>query len=367
MDERRNLLYYLGSKMLRGIELQNIVRNIRSKTWRILSAILLPIFLFIWIPSISHANMSADLAFQIEQASPPAQVPDTGLFSGGTCDSSSVGQRKGTFSIIWLSDTQAMAYGYPEALTCMGSWIRNSYQKHHVRYVIQTGDAVDNGFKAKQWESFDRCYSQFRDLIPYFGIAGNHDLGVKLQDYSAYLARPNVRAIPHAYSFEAGKGAYATFYAKGVSFLLIGAGWGAEEASAHWMNTILRQHPDSVAILLFHSYINADGSYTRIGQKMFDEVVQKNPNVRLVLSGHVRGTGAHFEEIDDTGDGISDRKVTALIYNYQHYGQNCGQLRILTFNTSRRSITVLTYSPVTEKHYVDDYFRETIFTIEHAY
>ena len=130
---------------------------------------------------------------------------------------------------------------------------------------------------------------------------------------------------------------------------------------------VLRLHSDDVAILLLHSYINADGSYTRIGKTMFDEVVKRNANVRIVLSGHVRGTGARFEELDDNNDGLPDRKVSAMIYNYQHYGQNCGQLRVLIFDTNRRSVMVQTYSPMTDKYYMDGFFHERVFTIEHAF
>lgn len=271
------------------------------------------------------------------------------------------------FSIIWLSDTQSMAYSNPDALAIMGEWIRSTYQEHRVQLVIQTGDAVDNGFKPEQWKNFDLCYMQFSDVLPYFAIAGNHDLGVKRQDYAAYLARENVRAIPRAYSFEGGKGAYRILHIEGVKFLFLGLGWGAEEQAVDWANATLRLHTDAVAILLLHSYIKADGSYTRIGKAMYDKVVSQNTNVRLVLSGHVRGTGALVEEIDDDADGVADRCVTAMIYNYQHFDENCGQIRMLTFDLDQRSLEVQTFSPYTNRFYPDDYFQCATFMIEQAF
>jgi predicted MPP superfamily phosphohydrolase len=272
------------------------------------------------------------------------------------------------FSIVWLSDTQSITYyNYPHAMEDMGQWIADARVKKNIRYVVQTGDMVDNGFVQRQWDAFDECYKLFKDDIPYFAIAGNHDIGVKLQDYSAYLARPNVSSIPRRNSFERGRAVYATFEAGGTKFLLLGAGWESEEMSIDWMNQVLKEHKDYVAILLFHSYIYMDSSFTKQGQMMFDRVVKPNPNVRLVLCGHVSVSGARFDKVDDNGDGVYDRKVTAMLYNYQDFLDNCGQLRLMTFDPVARSITVMTYSPYTNRYYWDDHFKTVEFTLEDAF
>ena len=67
-----------------------------------------------------------------------------------------------------------------------------------------------------------------------------------------------------------------------------------------------------------------------------------NPNVRLVLCGHVCGTGYRAEDIDDTGDGVPDRRVNAMLYNYQHYELESGQIRLLTFDPVSHGLTVMT-------------------------
>jgi hypothetical protein len=272
------------------------------------------------------------------------------------------------FSVVWLADTQTMSYyNYPGALTKMGQWIADQKESRNIRYVVQTGDAVDEGWIPKQWKSFDQLYDGFKDILPYFPIAGNHDVGIKWHGYGPYLARPYVRSIPRYNSFEGGRASFATFSAGGTDFLLLGAGWESELDAAGWMNDVLNRYPDRVAILLFHGYINADGTFTNMGQQMFDQVVSKHPNVRLVLCGHVRGTGYRADDVDDTGDGKPDRRVNTMIYNYQHYDQNCGQLRVLTFDPVTRSIEVMTYSPVSDYFFRDDYFKAETFTLENAF
>ena len=258
-------------------------------------------------------------------------------------------------------------YNYPGALSKMGQWIADERANHNILYVVQTGDAVDEGWIAKQWKNFDQLYDKFKDTLPYFPIAGNHDVGMQWHGYGPYLARPYVRSIPRYNSFEGGRASFATFSAGGTDFLLLGAGWESELDAADWMDDVLNRYPDSVAILLFHGYINVDGSFTKVGQQMFDQVVTKHPNVRLVLCGHVRGTGYRADDLDDTGDGKPDRRVNTMIYNYQHYDQNCGQLRLLTFNPATRSIVVMTYSPVSDYLFKDDYFKAEVFTLKDAF
>lgn len=272
------------------------------------------------------------------------------------------------FSIIWIADTQTMVYRkYNKVLRSMGEWIIKQKQEQNVLYVVHTGDAVDNGFIAEQWERFDILYDQFRGKLPYFPVAGNHDMGVKAEDYAAYLKRPYVRDYPKERSFGGGKAIYDTFSAGGTDFILIGIGWKAELEAAPWVNKVLKEHRRYVAILVTHSYIKANGSFAEQGKEIHDLIVAKNPNIRLVLSGHVHGSGFRTEAFDDNNNERADRVVNAMVYNYQNFGWNSGQLRTLTFDPVERTIRVVTYSPYTEIFYKDGYFKTTEFVIDHAF
>lgn len=273
--------------------------------------------------------------------------------------------------MVWLSDTQTMTYNFPEPLSAMGKWIAANIEERNIRCVIQTGDLVENGYNPAHWKRFDRCYLAFRELVPYFPIAGNHDIAINHRDYTAYLERPFMDAYPPENLFEGGKAIYTTLHEGGLKLLLIGAGWEAEEAAVDWMNEVIQSHNDYTAILLFHGYIKSNGGFTVIGKQMFDKVVVPNPNVRLVLCGHTSGyTGFRMDEIDDTGDGEPDRTVHAMMYNYQDVeSAHAGQLRILCFEPLARTLTVTTYSPYTNEYYQyhDSYRQGPIFTIEDAF
>ncbi len=275
--------------------------------------------------------------------------------------------QNGKFTILWISDTQDIAYHrYGDAFSVMGKWIAENRVPMNIRYVVQTGDAVDNGASQRQWDSYDEMFNQFKDDIPYISVAGNHE--VKKNGYLEFCARPEVQAIPPDRSFENGIGEYATFEAYGKRFLIIGAGYGEEQRAVPWINSVLRSHRDHIAILLFHDYLQTGGRFSVNGKSMFEQIVIPNPNVFMVLCGHVCGVSSRIDEIDDDHDGIPDRAVHEMMYNYQDRRDDCGQLRTLEFDTNECSVLVTTYSPVTQRYYRDYMFGDrAVFKIEHAF
>lgn len=260
-----------------------------------------------------------------------------------------------SFTIVWVSDTQDMAYfGYGHPLGMMGEWIAENQKPLNIRYVVQTGDAVDNGASPWQWDRFDELYRQIDGKIPYISAAGNHE--VKKNGYLEYLARPEVMRMPPEHVFEKGKASYSTFDVNERKFVIVAVGYGIEQDAVPWVNDVLRQHKDATALLLFHDYMQSEGRFSKNGKAMFEQIVKPNPNVRLVLCGHVCGVSSRIDPIDDNHDGVIDRTVTQMMYNYQHFKADCGQLRTLTFHLNDRSIDVTTYSPFTERYYRDYMF-----------
>jgi hypothetical protein len=219
---------------------------------------------------------------------------------------------------------------------------------------------VDNGHRPKQWESFRKLYGKFAGVIPYIAIAGNHDLGVKLQSWAAYLSLPEVRAIPSENKFAGGKAVYVTFTHGDEKFVIAGAGYGASAECAAWLNQVLSQHSDYTAIIIAHDYLKSNGELSREGRELFESVITQSDNIRLVLCGHARGTSIRTDEIDG-------RTVTAMMYNYQAYSENCGQIRTLTFDPINRTIRVVTYSPYTDKFYKDSTTKSADFTLEDVF
>lgn len=271
------------------------------------------------------------------------------------------------FTIVWVSDTQDIAYrNRGDVLEKMGNWIVSNRDALHIRYVVQTGDAVDNGASPWQWKAYDHLLKPFTGKIPYIAAAGNHEL--KKHGFLEFSMREDVKSIPRSHTVDRGKASYATFTVHDRKFIIVSVGYGVELTYAEWMNHVLRTHRDHTAILILHDYLAVTGNFSHTGKEVFRQVVMPNPNVRLVLCGHVTSLKARADAIDDDGDGTPDRVVNELLYDYQHYKEDCGQIRWLKFDLVDRSITVTTYSPHTKRYYKDFNFgNQAVFTITDAF
>jgi hypothetical protein len=271
------------------------------------------------------------------------------------------------FTIVWVSDTQDIAYrNRGDVLEKMGNWIVHNRDALHIRYVVQTGDAVDNGASPWQWKAYDHLLKPFKGKIPYIAAAGNHE--VKKNGYLDYCMREDVKSIPRAQTIDRGKASFATFTVNDKKFIIVSVGFGVELVYADWMNHVLKTHNDHTAILILHDYLAVTGNFSITGKQVFQQVVVPNPNVRLVLCGHVTSLKARADAVDDDGDGTPDRVVNELLYDYQHYKEDFGQIRWLKFDLAEHSITVTTYSPETKRYYKDFNFgNQAIFTLTDAF
>ena len=271
------------------------------------------------------------------------------------------------FSFVWLGDTQTAAWNESMALYSMGCWIADNREKENIVHVVQTGDMVENGFKQPEWDAFYSCYDRFAGVIPYITVNGNHDIGVKLQDPSVYTCQRFLDEIPKEQQFQDGRAVYELFSAGGTDFIILGIGYGAEVLANRWARETLQSYPDRVAILLFHDYLHPRYGLYYTGQFLYHRVVARCPNVKLVLCGHYRGTSFRTDEFDDSGDGVPDRTVHTMLFNFQGYKRYNAQMRLLTFHPEDRSITVNTFNTMIDRTYKDDTLKQNPFTIENAY
>src|SRR3546814_7742221 len=86
-----------------------------------------------------------------------------------------------------------------------------------------------------------------------------------------------------------------------------------------------------------------------------DEVVATNPNVFAVTSGHYHDAFTRLDEFDDDKDGVADRTVTSMLFDYQGLPEGgLGYLRLLHFDNQGERIIVRTYSPSLDDFDSDD-------------
>ncbi len=247
------------------------------------------------------------------------------------------------FSLIWFSDTQYYAYKKPEIFLSMADWALRVRTDYNALAVVCTGDIVDNRNYTRHWTNAEKAIDRVRESMPFYCVAGNHDVGADKVDYTQYFAYDFCTA-PEAMEFsEDGRCWVLPIYSHGI--LLIGIGWQNDVAYADWLNGRIHAYNDLPAVLLVHSFLNDDGSLSVNGKRVEKAILRRSPSVRLVLCGHNDGSARWSKTYDD------GHTVNAMMYNFQDdkkYG--LGYARVLMFNPKTRNIAVTTYSP-----YLNDY------------
>ncbi|MBQ5837618.1 MAG: hypothetical protein IIW39_02990 [Clostridia bacterium] len=258
------------------------------------------------------------------------------------------------FTILWTTDPQWYSFKYNEILIDQNDWVVENYDRMNMQYIIHTGDFVDLPHNKDQWSFIDSQYKKWDDAgLAYGVLAGNHDVdGTDYTEFKQYFGTHRFSGKEwYGESYDGNRGHYDLMTLGGVDFIFVYLGYGAHtESDYEWMNGVLSQHGDRIAFLMFHEYLNADGTRTAVGDNIFNNVVLKNPNVRMVLCGHNYNSARLVEYVDDNGDGKDDRTVYQLMANYQNTpnGGN-GYMRFLEFDVDGGKIIQRTYSPYLNK------------------
>ena len=260
------------------------------------------------------------------------------------------------YSFVWMSDTQYYSESYPFIYDKMTSWIAQEKENLNIQYVFHTGDLVDKSYMEDQWINADRSMKTLEDAdVPYGVLAGNHDVNHTANDYTKYYEYFGADRFKdetyYGESYKNNRGHYDILNVNGNEYLMIYMGWGVNDEDMVWINQVLEEHPNSIAILNFHEYLAVTGQRSAIGNEIYEKVVKPNENVVAVLSGHFHDAEILVDEIDDDGNGVTDRKVYQILADYQG-GSEGGQgyLRLFKVNQNSNKISVETYSPYLDKY-----------------
>ncbi len=284
---------------------------------------------------------------------PETTVPDTPL---PTADA----PKAEPFSLIWFSDTQYYAYKKPEIFLSMAEWAVRVRSEYNTLAVVCTGDIVDNRNYTRHWTNAEAAITRIREVLPFYCIAGNHDVGADKVDYTMYRQYDFCTAPDEMEFSEDGRCWVLPMKRQGI--LLCGIGWQNDAQYAGWLNERIEAYRSLTAVIMVHSFLNDDGSLSVNGKRVEKEILRVSPSVRLVLCGHNDGSARWSKTYDD------GHTVNAMMYNFQDdkkYG--LGYARILMFNPKTRNIAVTTYSPyLNDYNYYRDASKDT-FTLYNAW
>lgn len=258
-------------------------------------------------------------------------------------------------TLVWISDTQGYSSSFPHIFLEITQWIVDHKTDLNIQYVLQTGDIVNDTTREKEWRNATAAFDTLIGQIPLFAIAGNHDIGGVVHDYSRFhelMMRQNYKSYPTFGGEEAdGRRRYDLVTICKEDYILIGVGYSITGTDVKWLNATLQQYSNRTAILLSHNYLSLKNEPPKNDGALIAKVVAANPNVRYVLCGHMHGLKREQQQFDDNKDGVTDRIVQAVMVDYQALPNGgAGYLTLLTFDPLAREIRVTSYSP-----WLDDY------------
>ncbi len=293
----------------------------------------------------------------------------------------------GSDTMIWSTDPQHYTKfeDLHEYYYQIYQYAAEQYVAGKAGYIMTTGDLVDDrpsaAVSAGQWKVADQAMSYVEAVgMPNGLVTGNHDVGdYKKPDYSE--GNPDVDYSKYLEYFSASRYDDQPWYGGtpndnishydlvtigNVDFIIMYLGYGMEATAEtiEWANDVLSTYRHRTAIITTHEYLDA-GAAIRApksrAELIFNEIVEPNPNVKLVLCGH--DDGSVILEAPTT-DGrtvyevLSDYQFVEAedsdFYANEHYIGSvpgcCGDGYIRLLTVQGDYISNITYSPVTKKY-----------------
>ncbi len=280
-------------------------------------------------------------------------------------------------TLVLLPDTQGYSEKHPAIFHSQTRWIAEHADE--IDFVLHQGDMTDDN-NGEQWEVVKSAMSRLDGKVPYALAVGNHDMGSepgKFADvrnsslFNRYFPAAFMAGLP-AFGglFEEGRMDNAWYLLKKGrrQWIFLTLEFGPRESVLRWANDLVARHPDKTVVLNTHSYMYSDSTRqggadhwrpqdygigrdsleNRVndGEQIWQKLVKGNPNIRMVVSGHVLHSGVGtLVSVNDAG-----LPVYQFLANYQggvrgSVNEGNGYLRIMKYEPRHHRLAVKSYSP----------------------
>ncbi|GGD72410.1 hypothetical protein GCM10007269_14440 [Microbacterium murale] len=254
-----------------------------------------------------------------------------------------------------VPDTQLYAQATPELMVDQFDYVAKRAQERNTRLVLQAGDLVNREYLSQeyQWRNAEEAVTLIEDAdLPYMISWGNHDYSDPRNNrvmLPKYYPMERFAASLEGSEWTFGESQnidnyYYTGQLDGANLLMLTVGFfssdNAGDAGLAWAADVIAAHPDHTVILAMHNSVNTGANNWSNGN-ITDQLIAPYSNVKLVLGGHITGTGvASYTRADGS-------IAYGILTDYQGrvYG---GQefLRHLSIDSENGLIYANTYSPL---------------------
>ena len=266
-----------------------------------------------------------------------------------------------TFTIAVIPDTQQDVFS--TRISNRAQWLVANRDALDLEFVLHTGDVVN--WDTPTHDQFVDASKQLKPLddakVPTTLAIGNHDtfaVGVGGSARDARYTRQYVRDTTafNTYfpatrygvegTFEPNKidNNYQLFSAGGEDWMILTLELWPRAEAVEWAKKVVAQHADRNVIVMTHSYLEGNGTIsTSAGygatspKSLYDTLISKYPNIRMVFSGHV-GAGT-----SRTDTGVNGNKIVSYLGAY--HSNTANPIRLVEIDTQNDTINTRVYSP----------------------
>jgi hypothetical protein len=308
-----------------------------------------------FLSSLALLNVFLAAFLPVSPAYGLGRIPSATLSSDGICgirtshthhNNRPTSDDTGAFTIAVLPDTQFYSASYPDTFTAQTRWIRDNRASRNIVFVTHEGDIVDNN---ANWNNANISMSILDGQVPYGMAPGNNDSAPggtgNFNTYFPYTRYAEQGWYGGHYGSD-NDNSYQLFSAGGQDFIILHIEFGADSNVLLWADGVLKSNPGRKAILTSHYLLNGDGRFGADGSNIYN-ALKGNNNLFLMLCGHVSGESRRA----DTYNGCTVHTVLADYQGRANGGD--GWLRLLQFNPTAATISVMTYSPTLNQYETD--------------
>jgi len=282
----------------------------------------------------------------------------------------------GKFSIAIYPDTQMEVFeNFPAEHAKVpttkfrnrSQWLIDNKDKFDLRFVLHTGDMVnweDDG-EQSQYKVASDGFKPLDGVIPYAIALGNHDThavgpkGGSARDTAHTRTYVRITKVFHDFfpvtrfpgivtqTPDKVDNAYQTFEACGTKWLVLTFELWPRKEMIDWAEKVIENHHNHNIIIGTHHYLNGNGAIAqnsdygeRSPQYLFDNLIRKYPNIKLVFSGH---TG---RIADRTDSGIHGNKIVSTVACIHDNVTN--PVQIMEIDVNAGTLTRRFFAPFTD-------------------
>ncbi len=271
-------------------------------------------------------------------------------------------EQEKSFTVVLLPDTQNYSEKFPDTYVAQTLWIRERRKADNIKFAIHLGDIVQTPTIESEWKNADRAMKILDGVVPYSMAPGNHDMNVSNRDSSLYnkyfpTGRFKEEKWYGGHMGQSNDNNFCFFNACGKKFMVLNLEFAPPDEVLKWAAEVTQQYSEHLVIVATHCYMRNEGRDTgcangyetaNSGEQMWQKFIRKQPNIFLVVSGHILGVGLQTSTNDAGG------KVLEMLTDYQGLANGGdGWLRSLEFVPGENKINVTTYSPLLDQYNED--------------